>query len=389
MYPFVLLGKLYGRFRPLRPAASHFLFFASADIGGATQVNADITDCIRDRQPIIIFSKNPKNNRFRNLFDLPGVRVIDLHRQIDNKLYHFVNFFWRGVLAEWINRSKDPVVFGGESLFFYKVIPHLRRDIPCIELCHLPTWFPYSIGLIDRMTLRICSTLKLKEAITQQYDSEHIQRKYYDRLNFIENKIDIPPYEEIRHEKLEVLFVGRGAPQKRVHLIAAIAGEMDSLQLPVHFSFVGDVEKVIDPQRYPFCTFYGNIDSEAKMQELYRQSDVLILTSAYEGLPLVMMQMMAHGRPILSTAVNSIPDYITHLENGLLIRSTDETAIVAEGVALLRLLIEEPGLKTTLGKRSREIATQKFGGHAFCREYRKILLTALAPKNAASAGTHV
>ena len=30
-------------------------------------------------------------------------------------------------------------------------------------------------------------------------------------------------------------------------------------QLPVHFNFVGDVDKIIDPADYAYCSFYGNI----------------------------------------------------------------------------------------------------------------------------------
>ncbi|MDP4150096.1 MAG: glycosyltransferase family 4 protein [Bacteroidota bacterium] len=374
MFPFVLLGRIYGRLFPLRAPGNLFLFFASADLGGAIKVNADILDCVADRQPVIIFSKRPRNNGFRSLFYRKGVTILDLHKRIDNKLFHFVNFFYRGVLASWINRAKDPVVFGGENLFFYKVIPHLRADIPRIELCHLDTWLPYTIGLIDRITMRICSTLRMKEAIIRQYDENRVEPKYYDRLHFIENRIDMPEFEEVSNPKLEVVFIGRGAPQKRVPLIAAIATRMHELGLPVHFSFVGDVEKVIEPGVLPFCTFYGNVRDEERMRAIYRGSDVLILTSAYEGLPLVVMIMMAHGKVVISTAVNGIPDYITHLENGLLIRATGEEEIVEEGVALLRLLIEDPALRIAMGRQSRAAAMEKFGGALFCREYRRILI---------------
>jgi L-malate glycosyltransferase len=374
MSPFVLLGKLYGWMFPLKSPGSVFLFFSSADIGGATKVNADIINCITDKKPVIIFSKRPKNNGFKTLFEQDGVRIIDLHKKIDNKLYHFVNFFYRGVLSSWISQAENPVVFGGECLFLYKVIPHVRKDIPCIELCHLDGWFPYSIGLIDRITCRITSTARLRDRIIAQYRENRLEDKYYQRLHFIENKIDIPDYEQVHNPLLEIVYIGRGAPQKRVYLITAIAAKMHELGLPAHFSFVGDVDKVIDPNEFPFCKFYGNVNDDALMKQIYRQSDVLMLTSAFEGLPLVVMYMMAYGKVVLSTAVNGIPDYIEHLKNGLLIRAKDEGSIVDEGVELLQLLIKEPGLKFELGKQSREVAIQKFGGEVFCGEYRKVLI---------------
>jgi glycosyltransferase involved in cell wall biosynthesis len=132
---------------------------------------------------------------------------------------------------------------------------------------------------------------------------------------------------------------------------------------------------VIDTANYPYCTFYGNVRDESKMLQLYHNSDVLILTSAYEGLPLVVMQMMAHGRIVMSTAVNAIPDYVRHMENGLLIHATDELAIVEEGATLLQWLAEHPEAKESFGKRGREIAIEKFSGEVFCREYRNFLYT--------------
>lgn len=373
MFPFVLAGLIYGKLFPLKKKTSTFLFFPSADIGGAIKVNADIAECIKDQNPLIIFSKKPKNNGHLDLFK--DFDCIDLSQQIDNKLYHFVNFFYRGVLASWINSVPNAVIFGGESLFFYKMLAHVNKDVRRIELCHLDTWFPYSIGFIDLITLRIFSTVKLMKDAEELYKHSGVNASYVKRLRFAENMISIPEYKPVHNEKLEVVFIGRGAPQKRVPLTAAIAEKLHQLKAPVHFSFVGDVDKVIDPSQYSYCTFYGNIRDEAKMMELYHNSDVLILTSAYEGLPLVVMQMMAHGRIVMSTAVNAIPDYVRHMENGLLIKATDEAAIVEEGAQLLQWLVAHPEAKETFGKRGREIAIEKFGGEVFCNMYRSFLYT--------------
>lgn len=376
MFPFVLLGRLFGLLFPLKERHKVFLFFPSADIGGAPQVNIDIAHCIKDTYPIIIFSKKPKNNQFRQLFEETGAKIIDLHPYIDKKAIHFVNFFFRGVIASWINKEKEAIVFGGECLFFYKVIPHIRKNIPCVELCHLPLWFPYSIGLIDRINKRVFSTIKLKEQVIQQYDENKIRKELYERLYFFDNAIDIPEFQATENPKTEVVFIGRGSPQKRVPLIAAIAEKMHTAGDNIHFSFVGDVDKVININDYPYCKFYGNVNDMTLMKSIYSQSDVLILTSAFEGLPIVVMTMMAYGKTILSTAVNGIPDYVHHMENGLLIYETDETKIVEKGVELLRMFIADPGLKRKFGERNKELAIEKFSRTAFCRNYRRLLLGA-------------
>src|SRR5712671_2769829 len=86
MFPFVFLGRIMGTLFPLRTKHHIFLFFPSADIGGSVKVNIDITECIKDQKPLIIFSKKPNNNQFRTFFEMEGVRIMDLHKYIDNKL---------------------------------------------------------------------------------------------------------------------------------------------------------------------------------------------------------------------------------------------------------------------------------------------------------------
>src|SRR5258705_7944004 len=105
------------------------------------------------------------------------------------------------------------------------------------------TWLNFSQSFIHYMDHRIFSTQKIKRDAENQYRDNKVPQKFFDRLLFIDNKVDIGPYQEVSNPVLEVVYVGRGAPQKRVHLIAEIARQMQEKNRPVHFSFVGDVER--------------------------------------------------------------------------------------------------------------------------------------------------
>ena len=377
MFPFVLAGKIAGNIFPLKTTHHIFIFCPSADIGGSVQVNADIAECVEDKLPLVIFSKNPKNNQFISLFKRQNIRTIDLHKYVDNKAYHFVNFFYRGVIAQWINKVDHPVILGGESLFFYKVLPHIKKEARRIDLCHLNTWFNYSQAYIKYLDARIFSTPKIKREVIELYSKQGIPEKYLMRLHFVDNKIKIPAESKKTSNILSVVYVGRGAPQKRIHIITEIAKRFKDNHL-IHFSFVGDVEKVIDPLLYPYCTFYGNIKDGNNMEEIYAGSDVLLLTSSYEGLPLAVMEMMAHGKVIVSTDVGGIPDYITHGQNGFLLKNTNENDIVEQAVKIFENLLQSPPLVETVSRSSRLYAEEHFGGETFCKKYRKILFGELA-----------
>ena len=374
MWPFVLIGKIAGHIFTLDTKHNLFLFYPNGDIGGSPQVNIDILHCMQDVQPLIIFSKNANNNAFSNQYDVAGARVINLAPYIDKKWLHFINLFFRGLISTWINKAENPVVFGGESLFFYKMLRHINPEVKSVELCHLSTWLPYSIGFADEIDVRTFSTKKLKEAVEAQYRNDNLPQTYFDKLHFYDNAIDIPPLVQNNKSILDVYFIGRGAPQKRVHLIAAIAQKLHDDNVAVKVNFVGDVDKVIDPATLPFCNFYGNVNDQAKMHAHYVQADVLLLTSAFEGLPIVVMQMMAYGKVVVSTAVDGIPDYIIDGENGLLIHETTEAEIIQAGFLKIRQLATDHALRNRLGLNSRALASKTFSKQNFCNTYRNLLL---------------
>jgi len=379
MFPFVLLGKIAGKLFKLKTRHTLFLFYSWADIGGSIQVNIDITNCVKDAKPVIFFTKKPHNNQFRERFDIEGIRIIDIYKYIDNKFFHFINFFFRGLIASWINEVENPVVFGGECMFFYKVLPHVKKETVTAELNHYKAWFNYSQQFVKDIDYRIFSTPQIKRDADTQYRANGVPVAYFKNLYFIDNAIEIPPYIPVNNAALEVLFVGRGAPQKRVHLVAEIARKMKEAKKNIRFTLVGDVEKFIPADAKEYCRLFGSVSDKNVLNELYIQSDVLLLTSLYEGLPIVVMEMMARGKVVVSTAVDGIPDYIKHMENGLLITEKEEEKIVLQGVAFFNLLLENNELKEKLGKQSYKDAVAHFGKNKFCNTYRSILLKEIAP----------
>jgi glycosyltransferase involved in cell wall biosynthesis len=232
---------------------------------------------------------------------------------------------------------------------------------------------PYTIGFIDRIDARLFSTHAILRDVEQQYRQNNLPEKYFAKLHFIDNAIEIPESKTVENDQLQVFYIGRGSPQKRVHLVAAIAQKVHARNLPVQFNFVGDVEKQINTKDYPYCRFYGNIHDDNKMHELYEQADLLLLTSAFEGLPVVIMQMMAYGKVVISTAVSGIPDYIFHEKNGILLFKTNEADIVEEGVEKIELLLNTPHLRKQLGEQAKKDALASFGKANFERKYLQIL----------------
>lgn len=193
VFPFILTGRILAWFIKPPVQTSCFLFFPSADLGGAPKVNADITSLLRTKNPLIVFSKKPKNNGFLTLFQLKETYILDLHQAIDQKAWHWLNFIWRGILSAWINKAESPLVIGGECMYFYKIVPWLKSHVRVVEVAHLDTWLNYNQAFVPDIDVRICSTPKLKRTIETQYQQNGVPSSFAQRINFIDNWVDIPP----------------------------------------------------------------------------------------------------------------------------------------------------------------------------------------------------
>lgn len=68
-------------------------------------------------------------------------------------------------------------------------------------------------------------------------------------------------------------------------------------------------------------------DSAMEVAQLYKMSDLCMVTSRVEGGPKAILESMASGVPIISTKVGMAPDIIRNGENGILIDGWDPDAI--------------------------------------------------------------
>lgn len=85
--------------------------------------------------------------------------------------------------------------------------------------------------------------------------------------------------------------------------------------------------------------------------------EVLVVPSLSEGAPLVVLEAMAAGVPVVASATGGIPDQIRHEEDGLLVPPGDDAALAAAVLCLL----EDPALARRYGEAGRRKVEQEFG----------------------------
>jgi glycosyltransferase involved in cell wall biosynthesis len=92
------------------------------------------------------------------------------------------------------------------------------------------------------------------------------------------------------------------------------------------------------------------------MREVYRSSHIVCLPSYSEGLPNVLLEAGACGRPLITTDVPGCREVVTDGENGLLVPVKDSRSLAAA----LRRLIASPELRAAMGRKARETIVNEF-----------------------------
>jgi glycosyltransferase involved in cell wall biosynthesis len=174
--------------------------------------------------------------------------------------------------------------------------------------------------------------------------------------------LDVIPKAQARQElgldpaKLYVVFVGRLTQIKRPDRLVEIAAELKKDYPNVHLLVAGagelfDVTKSQAQSQELPMTFYGWRNDIAR---ILCASDIAVLCSDNEGIPLTLIQAAQAGLPIVATNVGSISDIVVDGTNGLL------TQVSAVALAdAIEKLAKEPSLRASMGtagkKRSHEL----------------------------------
>lgn len=96
--------------------------------------------------------------------------------------------------------------------------------------------------------------------------------------------------------------------------------------------------------------------------------DVFAISSKREGLPVVLLEAMAGGRPIVTTKVGGIPEVVRDHQEALLV-PPDAPAALADAMSEI---ISDPELAAELGRRARERVSSEFSIAATARKLEQV-----------------
>ena len=222
----------------------------------------------------------------------------------------------------------------GLSLQLIKLLKRKTVTFSAIGLNHF--WQitnPGLVGFILEQTETII-TKKFKYDWVFTDDHNFYKKFGYSNISFIPNGVQLPIIRNVKKwDKFTFLFVGRLDKRKGLNYLLQAIKILKDKQTDVCLRIVGEGSEF---QNYKNLSdslgisrkvkFVGKV-SDVQLQTEYRKANCLILSSIWEGQPLVLFEAWAAKLPVIATGVGSLP-YFINKTNGYLVEPRNEKRLV-------------------------------------------------------------
>lgn len=172
----------------------------------------------------------------------------------------------------------------------------------------------------------------------------------------------------------QLLFVGRLTEQKNPLLLLDVLQQLPaSLRDVCDLTFIGDgplkAELQQQVERRGLTNSVRLMGAVDDVTAYFREADVLLLPSRWEGLPNVALEAMAAGVPVVASRVDGVCDVLTDGETGWLLDSFDPCPW---GNAVTQVLTDEAGTARRV-QTARRLAEQHFSWPGAVAAYDRLL----------------
>lgn len=242
----------------------------------------------------------------------------------------------------------------GKSCYSPHGFAFLRRDVAEKKrrLFHLIEWLLHKLG----GKIAACS------ATEKLYAEQHLGKH---RIYLLENGIDTALINEVTRadecKVARVVTAGRVAYQKAPWRLAQIAHHIAAEEAEFIWIGDGDAESKTEWLADSRVVVSGWLDKQRLMAE-FANSDVFVLTSLWEGMPIALIEAQAMGIPAVATNIVGNKDVVVHGKTGFL-ADTDEELLL-----YTRKLVNDPKLRQRMGRAARRHAISRFGKDKFLKE---------------------
>lgn len=308
----------------------------------ASNINLDKIDV-----EVICIYGDPQNNRLENSILNSGVKIKYIGKGKGFSL-SAVRRLWKELSTYHptvVHTHLSACVYCAPWVLAHNVkMLHTIHNMPKYELItpkRKIMAFMYKIG----KAIPVAISKEIQSMMSEEY-------KLKNKAELIYNPVDVNKFykDNDKHEDICLITAGRLSRQKNQKLLIDAIKSLCYKYQNVSLNILGDGPLRAELENYVKSNgldnvifFKGNVDN---VEEYFSKSDIFVLSSSYEGLPLVILEAMAAQLPIISTNVGGIIDIVT--DNGLLVEAENES----EMVKALKKLIENKDLREKFGSNS-------------------------------------
>jgi glycosyltransferase involved in cell wall biosynthesis len=177
-----------------------------------------------------------------------------------------------------------------------------------------------------------------------------------------------------------LLYVGRIEAQKRLDVLirafATVASTHPGVRLQIagtgtQLGVVRDLARSLGLDDR--VDFLGAVDVES-VPGLLDRATLLVMSSDFEGLPVVLLEAARQGRPAVATAVGGVPEVVIHGDTGLLVEPDAPDALAGA----LTTLLDDPRRAQRFGDAARRRFTANFSLDTCATSYERLYEAAAA-----------
>lgn len=178
----------------------------------------------------------------------------------------------------------------------------------------------------------------------------------------------------------KLLYVGRLAAGKGLPMLFESLVALKSSHPNCRLTVVGDgpdrgnLEALVDELALRDRVTFVGYQSQSDVRKYLRQVDIFILPSFSEGVPVVLMEAMAAGVPVIATRVGGIGELVDEGVNGYLAIPGDSQSLTQH----LDTLLSDPQRRAEFGANGREKVAQEFNIYDEVERLYKVLKAAKA-----------
>lgn len=269
-----------------------------------------------------------------------------------------------------------------------------RRRPALVSTCH--TWYDNDLavrlyGALDRLVLR---GLDEVVAVSGEVEARLLAAGVApDCVHLIRNGLNTAPFVQASGRRaganerpLRVGFAGRLAPEKGVEVFLRAVAELAPGLPDAEFVIAGDgpdraaLEHLAKQLRVQDRVHFAG--RPASMPVYYASLDVLVSASRQEGLPMVLLEAMASGLPVVATRVGEVPNVVLNGQTGLLVEPDQPRALAAAVFLLLR----DAMLRQRMGAAGQARAVAEFSVERMASDYEAVYRRAVRRRARAGSG---